>query len=633
MYNVSSDYLQAIAKSERDFKIFVRVTYQNRAQATFTDGSIVGDIEISSQMISQSNAIDIGACTSKRISLDIIDDNSNLHRYAGARLEVNVYLKVRESSASESETAALTTENEVGKEYEKVKMGAFFVDASKLNRILTIRGNQIHIEGYDSMLSLMYALTDNHRAALKGKTAREATQLLVAYGSCGFVQNLSSLPNSNIPLDFDNPQIKTARDGIMWIAQIMGCFARIGRTNLLEYVPIESKWEYFNEEHTVGTIIAVRNIKGGERFNTTFSDDRIHIIGVSMPDQNGNLVTRSGGYLKDDANITIAMEKNPIIENSDKPLENILDDILSQVSTAYFYAFKSEINNDPALDAGDVVRLQGGVINGTNKNNDLIGFITHNTWRYRGHHEIVNAGQVPIVYQGDADVSLSVCSDVEVENATGENGEELFYLPPELQSAKAGQGVNKIDHAIIVSQYTSEYLKYNYTILPFKTYPKIYGGDPKNPVICGGFDNGYSNQVQLVSYKYNSSGVLYQSDWDYHIINGDGDTVIYTITLKYELAGVIPEAVNPPRLLEVSEPNDDFPYGYIKVAFRYKYTIDEVEKVVEIANLTKIIGFASQAEYDYARGVTSSTVDTVEVEQTATVVSAETTPGSIDITS
>lgn len=433
MWNVSSDYIKAVQKPDREFKILVRFNYKDGTQAEFNDSSIIGDsdVEIASQAISGSascDKIDIGAATAAKASLSIIDNDVNLHRYTGSSFEIYVYLRLENG------------------EFKEVPMGRFYTDNSQLSRVK----NKINIVGYDSMLSLMYALSDNHRRQLKGKTAAEAVQFLTAYSNCGFEQDLSRFPNNGIPLDFDSPQVETARDGIMWIAQLLGCFAHINRLGYLEFVPIESIWSYYNEEHTLGTIHVVRNINSSERFKTTFSDDRIHIVGLSMPDRNNNLITCGGGGLKDDANITVALDRNPLVINSSIPLKDILNAILNQVRTTYFYAFKTEIIGDPAFDAGDTIRLKGGVINGTNKNNDLIGFITHNVWRYRGHHEITNAGQVPIVYAEGETSAAALASDV---STLADSGNELFYLPPRSQAEKAVAGATGYQDRIVHRDY------------------------------------------------------------------------------------------------------------------------------------------------------------------------------------
>lgn len=366
MYNVSSEYLNAISQPVRTFKMVAQFSYKNAAQAVFDDNSIMGEAMIESQAVSGSAScgiIDIGAVPSTTASLTIIDNEAGLKKYVGSSFTIRVSLLLENG------------------EYEDVPMGTFYCDSAKTSRT----GNRISVYGYDAMITFKYALTDTLRSRLTDKAPQEAASILTELAKCKFDQDLSDFPNSDLQLDFSNTQVVTGWDGIMWIAQLMGCFARINRQNYIEFVPIKSTWES-------DTIVSVRNITGAERYRTTFSDDRIHIVGVSMPDANNNLVSRSGEISADDSNVTITLEKNPLIKST-YALEDILDNILTPLQTAYFYAFQSEIINDPALDAGDTVRLQGGEINGV-PNNELVGFITHNTWRYRGRQEIVNTGQM-----------------------------------------------------------------------------------------------------------------------------------------------------------------------------------------------------------------------------------------------
>ena len=452
MWTVSDLYKSKIEEREREWKICVRIRYKNNTQVEFWDDDIIGDPAINSQCVSggtNEEMIDIGAVCAKTLELTIIDTQSDLHRYAGARADINVYLKTGSKDKPE------TDHDPAG--YEKIPMGSFWVDTTKLSRV----GQNITFTAYDGIITLQYLITDNMRAAMKGQTATTCAALLAAYSTMGFEQDLSELPNVNIPLDFDSPQIVTAWDGVMWIAQLMGCFARAGRKNFLEFVPIKSDWEFFDDEHTIGTILAARNIQGSERYATTFSDDRIHIIGVAMEGDDKKIVTCGGGGLEDDANVTILMEKNPLFASSGKNTYEILSAILDQISTAYFYSFQTEMRNDPALDAGDVIRLQGGVINGTNKNNDLIGFITHSTWKYHGRQTITNVGQVPIVYRDAPTAAVAALSNDEdgiAPMAETRAADDLFQVAPVPQSQKVVKG-GKSDR--LISSNDTAFLRFH----------------------------------------------------------------------------------------------------------------------------------------------------------------------------
>ena len=443
MYNISDEYKKAVAQFDREFKLEVRIYLRDKTilvlgeddvippDTVNSDRYVMGDLKIESQMMSggaSSNTIDIGAVPSQKLNMTVYSPTTDLHVFSGAYLWIYVSLLLPSGV------------------WEPVPMGKFYINGASISR----EGNWVSFTAYDGMLKLMYELTTEMRTQLKGKTALEAVRIL-----CGnqlpFVSPKSptgaevTLPNSDLELDFDSEQIETARDAIMWIAQLTGCFARVNRIGQLELVQIKSWWEMYTE--TTGTILAVRNIQGEARFTTKFSDDRIHIVGVAMRGTDGKLVTKRYSYSNSSggdptSDITVELETNPLILSSEKPLIEILDEILTELSTAYFYSFSAQINNDPALDAGDTIRLQGGTINGTNKNNDLIGFITHSTWVYKKKQTVTNASSVPIVYENAAEETVQTRSRARAASTfSARSDDDLNFLPPKPQSEKALQGV------------------------------------------------------------------------------------------------------------------------------------------------------------------------------------------------
>lgn len=461
MYAVSDAYKQAVTGNAREFKIRANIYFRDKTIQMFDDSTIENEVTIESQMMAGSpsdDTIDIGAATSKKLTMTVKNNKTDLHRFAGARLWLYVSLRLENGA------------------FEDVPMGKFFINNKSVSRV----GDQVTFSAYDGMILLHYELTNEIRAELKGKTALEAAQILCG-GRLAVVPPKSpagadvTLPNSDLELDFDSEQIETARDGIMWIAQIMGCFARVNRLGQLEFVQIKSWWKMYDE--TTGTILAVRNIQGDQRFKTKFADDRIHIVGVSMRGADNKLVTQRYSYShsgEEDptSDVTVEMATNPLIMSSGTPLSEILGNILAELSTAYFYSFSTEMANDPALDAGDTIRLQGGVINGTNHNNDLIGFITHNVWRYRGHQEITNASSVPIVFDGD-DSEGGTSSRARARAAStfsARSDDDLNFLPPKPQSEKALAGKNSVSE--LVGNFGGRY------VFKWKTPVDIVALDP-----------------------------------------------------------------------------------------------------------------------------------------------------------
>ncbi len=242
MYNVSDAYLEAISQPVRTFKIAAQFIFPNaskgqKSEMLFDDSTIKDEVKIESQMVSGSascGTIDIGAVTSATVTLTVIDDDADIKKYYGAFFTIRVSLLLENG------------------EFEDVPMGKFYCDTSKMSRI----GNQIEVFGYDAMNSLNTALTEFDLIRVRNRTAEAAVANLTEYKKCKFDQDLSVMPNSDLQLDFNNTQVVTTRDGIMRIAQLMGCFARINREDYLEFAPI--KLEHFNDDTSNG-IASVRN--------------------------------------------------------------------------------------------------------------------------------------------------------------------------------------------------------------------------------------------------------------------------------------------------------------------------------------------------------------------------------------
>ncbi|MBD5130606.1 MAG: hypothetical protein HDT43_11915 [Ruminococcaceae bacterium] len=463
MYAVSDKYKEAIAGAGRVFRIRANIYLRDKTVLKVDDSTILGKVMIQSSMMSggeSEDMINIGAANAKKLTMTVLNRHTDLHVFSGARLWLYVSLKLKNGS------------------WEDVPMGKFFINNKSINR----EKNQVSFTAYDGMILLRYELTDAMRRDLRGMTAWEAAQYLCG-GQLVFGQeesDIAEFPNADLPLDFSSEQVETAWDGIMWIAQIMGCFARVNRLGRLEFVQIKSYWKMYTE--TTGTILAVRNIQGNERYKVRFADDRIHIVGVSMRGADDKLVTQRYEYSHSSdedptSDVTIEMPTNPLVMSSDKPLSEILEAILKELSTAYFYSFSAEMVSDPALDAGDTIRLQGGRINGTNHNNDLIGFITHNVWVYRGKQTITNASSVPIVFDGADDEEPAALNGRARARAastfSARSGEELNFLPPKDQSQKALLGRN--DAKRLVGDFGGRYSLEWWNPMGLKAYD--YKGD------------------------------------------------------------------------------------------------------------------------------------------------------------
>lgn len=413
MYKTSDAYKKAIIQPNRHFKLGGWIYLRNGETIAITDDNVSADdeLKIETQSISgtaSEKSFDVGAVPAAKLTITVIDEG-DVHNFAGAKLEINTSLRLEDYT------------------WEKVPMGLFYIDGSSIEHV----GNYVTFVAYDGMLKLHYLITDEMRLALTGKTAAEAAQYLADIAALPFEQDLSEFFNGDVIVDFSSAQVKKGRDGIMWIAQLMGCFARINRLGYLEFVQLSIPWD----PNSILTFrLPSREVTADQRIATKAADDRVAVSSVSMNNDSGKLVTAYALKIYETyQNIPVELEKNPLLKGkSDSALREILLNIVYILMTMRFTPGRTEIANDPAIDAGDLIDIPKG---GDVTSSFVDFYVTHNVWRYCGRHEVISASVVPVVYDGDETAAVSALSDDGI--ATQSEGNGLDYANPESQSSLA----------------------------------------------------------------------------------------------------------------------------------------------------------------------------------------------------
>ncbi len=422
MYNVSDAYKQAISTQARSFCLGGSIRLQNGTSIAITDSNVVGELNIATQMMSGTAAdtvIDVGACCAAKLEMTVVD-SSGADSFADARINLKVGLQLADGT------------------YEYVKMGVFYVDSATIKRVK----DRISFTAYDKMTLLQFILTDAMRTNMSGMDAFGAAGYLCSLAGIQLAQTqaeIAALPNGTVKFDYTSSAAETARDIIMWLGAAMGCFSRITRGGKLEFVQIKA------ETGSANMIIPVREIAARQRYSTKFADSVLRISSLAMKKTDGKTARAylSGGT-SSKRSIELELEQNPLVlGHSEKTVANVLKDLLIVLKTAYFRPFESSIANDPALDAGDYVRLVGGAID--TSRGYATGMITHNVWRYRGKQDIVNVGSAPVLSQlpedDTAEAAAMVAAQSAAESADDEesgdiSGEDIVYTQPSAQSGK-----------------------------------------------------------------------------------------------------------------------------------------------------------------------------------------------------
>lgn len=429
MYEVSEAYKSAIAQPTRNFRLSGNIRMQSGEMIALSDSNVVGEMKIETQCMSGSSSeqiLDIGAVCAAKLTMTV-KNASGSDSFADARVRPLVGLEISKNS------------------FEDIPMGIFYVDNTTVERVK----DRVTFSAYDKMIFLHFLLTETMRSNMKNMPPYAACAYVCGLAGIQMAQpsaEVTAFPNGSVLPDYSDASIETARDLIMWCAQLMGCFARIDRHGRLEFVRLKAE----NDEH--GMIIPVREIAARQRYSTKFADGVIRITRLTMKKSDGKMASAAVKYSgSTKRSAELELEQNPLILSlTDKTVRECLRDILSTVKTAYFRPFQSEIASDPALDAGDYVRLRGGSID-TNRGYGT-GIITHNVWRYRGKHRIVNVGSVPAMYQLDDESSAAETAAVSEIALLSENteddggsddvdGTDLVYVPPKSQLEKELDGL------------------------------------------------------------------------------------------------------------------------------------------------------------------------------------------------
>lgn len=258
---------------------------------------------------------------------------------------------------------------------ETVPLGRFYVDGSSIKR----RNDTVTLSAFDGM-----ALFDVEA------TERSGTLYDLVCGACsaagvsfGMTQaEFEALPNAAQTAKINTVRIQTERDLLMYVGMMTASFARISRSNELEFVPLTC------ERNDGGVIVPVREIAGNIRFNTDFSDDTTCIAKL-FTRRNGAAVYSTSEISAGGSEKLAVMElnENPLLaELSDNEVAAVLNNELLQMYKCLNRVFDSSFTGDPALEIGDYVRLRGGAID--TDRGYATGMITSQIWRYRGQHTI-----------------------------------------------------------------------------------------------------------------------------------------------------------------------------------------------------------------------------------------------------
>lgn len=288
---------------------------------------------------------------------------------------------------------------------ERVYLGQFFIDSEKSSR----KFNVLSITAVDGLSKFDTPANSHSDETLYG------AYCYACHGTNGnkttitnTPQFFESLPNGTMSLTYDNSQIQTNRDLLMWLGELTGTFVRECRddppdwersplfdspTGRPELVQIPTK---YTQAGTSGNFdLAAFKADNGSiipadvRFSTEFSDTSIRVTTWNTNYKGKTLTAHASWDIAPDTlEGTMKLNSNPLLDSkSENDVRIALNKILDYGEELRFCPFKITFNGNPAIECGDFVYLEpGGSIDETQYRH--YGIVTYYKWRFHGKSEI-----------------------------------------------------------------------------------------------------------------------------------------------------------------------------------------------------------------------------------------------------
>jgi len=314
MYSVSQAFLNELKQNSRIEHL--RGTVGNIA---FTDENIISANY--TNRCSDTKEVSFGLAYVGQLQITLVD--VNIPRGSWKRLSISLEYGL-----------------EVGQTIEWIPVGVFDVDSA----LWTDQG--INITANDRMTRFDKQFSVNEVSGSVYSFLNWAC--LQCNVTLGMTQaDCEALPNGSEYLGlYPESDIKTFRDFIGWIAQVVGGFATINRSGAL----VVRSWA---DSTVVDTFTAADRIVG-----SVFSDFETDYNGISINDIEENTTS----YYKEGEGVTISLGSNPLLQYGTDETKNRQRVRLMNIAREIeFTPFSCSLLSNPVYDLGDAIIMTGGV--------------------------------------------------------------------------------------------------------------------------------------------------------------------------------------------------------------------------------------------------------------------------------
>lgn len=313
---------------------------------TITDGDLVSSsVKITKKSVSGAS-FDIGECYVDNVTFTINKNINNYRSLTGAKVTVRIKVNNTDLNISES-----------------VLLGTFRIPQDGIKRTNTLL--QVTADSYISKFD-----KSRKRATFTGDlydlVSDSCSKCKVTFGmSESAFRSLSANVAKTYEIKKDS-SLKTHRDVIMYVAQLIGGFATTTPAGELIFKNYTSK----NDTCNVNDNVIINYSIGDEVYNLSG-------LGMSVK-ENDVYLYREGE--DDDSPYFLNLDTNPIIENStDKEITSIVGNIWTKLIELNLNNFSFEFNGNPLIEVGDIISIP---------ERSLETYVASFEWTYHGKEKI-----------------------------------------------------------------------------------------------------------------------------------------------------------------------------------------------------------------------------------------------------
>lgn len=348
MYNVSDEYMLAVANSRRKSKMRAVLTLGSTV-INLDDNDIIKDSVYVTNQCTNGNEYEYGCVYSAECGITI---KSAVDRYALYNAELKLFWSLWTGAA-----------------WEEIPLGVFYV--SEPNRI----NDKISLKALDGMTRLDVNVDEDTIGTMPQLVAYIAEKCGVELAQSE--EELATFVNAEYQLSLYEENIETYRDALAYICMLTACFATFDREGKLKLV------QYATEPCV--------ELGRKQRFaNATFSDYTTAFSGVAcrfIADENYAPYEAGNGT----AGLVLDMGDIPILRGLPETKHAVLDNVYNVLKNVSYTPFELSTMGNPALDLGDYIKNVGV----GKDNNTYISPITYSYWTYRGKHKLRAVGGNP----------------------------------------------------------------------------------------------------------------------------------------------------------------------------------------------------------------------------------------------